>query len=234
MNCRRVILKNRDVVLFVGLALFWLLARHFLKSALCAGPCWLEPSDWPGLLGVSEATAPWQIALLLLFLFAWPTGWTSVLATIIGIQIGFAHGRTVLDVTLLFLLATAASNVLTLWAMQKILEKPGPTRKAWLKRVNAVQKRFGFLRKKEMFWLLAAGNAFSSQLYMAAWAVAAKTPKIVALPAMLAGSMASYLLPLAVLFSAKVLTVDGITAGLLVLASFAAGRHALAAQDKTH
>ncbi|MDP2717791.1 MAG: hypothetical protein Q8P02_03545, partial [Candidatus Micrarchaeota archaeon] len=232
MQIRRILAEHRDVAVFVLLAVSWFLVRHFLKAALCSGPCWLEPSDWPDLLGLTPDTPRWQIGLLLFFLFAWPTGWTSVLATVIGIQLGFAHHFSVLDLTVLFVAATAASNIATFLFMQKILDKPGRTRKAWLARVKKVQARLGVLGRQGSFWLLAAGNALSSQLYMAALAVSTKTPTATAFGALMLGSLASFLVPLFVLFSAKVMTLDGVTAALLVLALFAVGGHALSGKNR--
>lgn len=192
--------------------------RATLKAWACeTTPCFLEPADWPILLDLQN---PLALYALIFLLFALPFGWSSVLGTLVGIQLGLEHEMSVTELSALFFLATATSTVLTWKTLELVLDKPNPWMKTWTQRVKTVYQRLTKI-KKTSFWMLAVGNAASSQIYMTAAAILLKIPKTTAYPALVFGSLVSFVVPLALLFSSKALSVDGITAALLVAALFA-------------
>lgn len=223
MDVPEFVREHQHTLLLLAVAAAWFLLRATLKAFTCQGAlCWLEPADWPILLNFQN---PLALYALIFLLFALPFGWSSVLGTIVGIQLGLEHEMSVTELSALFFLATAISTVLTWKILELVLDTPSHWMKTWTQRVKTLYQRLAKI-KKNSFWMLSVGNAVSSQLYMTAAAILLKIPKTTAYPALVLGSLLSFLVPLVLLFSAKALSLDRVTAALLVAALFLVAQNA--------
>lgn len=211
--------ENVELASIAAIALLWLIMRKTAIQALCgANACWLEPGDWPILLRTANASEP-IVALTLVVLFAIPFGRAAIAATIAGIQLGLANGYSVLEITLLFFISTTASIIVSWHAIEMFFRRPSKQAGTWLLKVQFVQKKLEWLRKRHgTFTFLAIVNALSSQIYAVAIALIIGEKEKGALPALIAGSLASFFIPLVVFFSIRALTLDGVTAILAALA----------------
>jgi hypothetical protein len=225
-NSRIKFLKdNWELSAIIIIALLWFIFRGILIQAFCgANICWLEPGDWPILLKAANASTQ-VVALVLIALFAIPFGRASIAATIAGIQLGLANGFSVFQITLLFFAATTASNLITWYGLKIFLQKPAKQTQTWLRKVQFIGKKLEWLRVRHgAFAFIAIMNALSSQIYASAIALLMGEKEKDALPALIAGSLASYFIPLLVFFTFRALTFDGISAILAALALFEIAR----------
>ncbi len=218
--------QNKDLLVILAVFLGWLVIRQALKLSLCSsGLCWLEPSDWPSLLGVGPSSARILIVLLAFVLFAAPTGWASIVATLVAIDLMLGNGFSLLQTTLLFSLATGASLILTWRSLVFLLGNPGPARRFLTSKALFASRRMRLGKGTGIFWFLAFGNAVSSQIHFTALAQVLRVPFFSAFPPLFLGSLFSFFIPLAAFYSAKALTLDGVAAALLGLGFFGLARH---------
>lgn len=207
-----------------------LLARFFLVDFVCSriDPCPLDVHELPAFLGAERGSANLVLAVFVLFLL--PFGYASVLATIIGLDLGLRAGFSWEFLFALYLLASAVSVVSTYGAVRILMQKfSGSGAFAlWRRRIDAAS----FVARKLVGRVgilagLAVGNAVSSLVYVSALAVVLRVDAFEALVALFAGNLLSFGFAALVVVGVRLATQDFFVSMLIAFLVVLAAHHLL-------
>jgi len=141
------------------------------------------------------------VTLFAFALFLLPIGYTAIGFTAVGVKLLLEQGLGLVEITLLYLLASLVSILLVYELCGLVLQRFRNAWwfKLWFKRFELVASpmrrmvgRFG------AFTGLAIGNAVFSQIYMSVLALLLEVPRSEAVAALLVGNVFSYSLALGV------------------------------------